>query len=105
MRPETPDLSRLSAYPRTTIRKRRRRTTIAPRQLRLIGDRAMIEAIRETGIHRASAEMEIGFARMAERPLADTIVEIEQAGLARDIGRRLCRHQAPRRRRRNRRLL
>lgn len=90
----SPEYGTQLSNPRTTIRERRRRTAIAARQLRLIGMAAMIDAVRETWVHRLATEMEIGLARMAQRPFADAVVQVEQAGLARNIGRRLCRHQA-----------
>src|SRR6476469_5180002 len=65
----------------------------------------MLDTIREAGIGRLSAEVEVGLARMTHRPLADAVVEIEQAGLVGDFGARLGWHQAARRGRRNRRLL
>ena len=65
----------------------------------------MIDAIGEARIDRTAAEMEVGLAGMAERPLANAVVEFEQRGLSRDVGRRLGRHKAARRRRRYRRLL
>ena len=52
---------------------------MAARQLCLIGPAAMLNAIGETGIHFVTAEVEIGFARMAHRPAADPIIQIEQA--------------------------
>ena len=51
-------------------------------QLCLIGPAAVIDAIRETWVHLVTAKMEIGFARMAKRPLADTVIEVEQRRLA-----------------------
>ena len=65
----------------------------------------MLDAIREAGIGLIAAEMEIGLAGMADRPFADLLVEIEQAGLVGDLGARLGRDEAARRRRRDRRLL
>src|SRR3546814_1293067 len=65
----------------------------------------MVDAIGKARIGRTPAEMEIGLAGMAERPLADLLVEIEQARLVGDLRARLGRHQAARRSRRNRRLL
>ena len=65
----------------------------------------MLDAIGKAGVGRLAAEMEIGLARMAHRPVADAVVEIEQAGLVGDLGARLGRDQAARRRRRDRRLL
>ena len=75
--------------PRTAEGQGRRRTAVAARQLRLIGDRAMIKAIGEAGVDRLAAEVEVGLARMAERPFADLVVQIEQARLVRHVGRRL----------------
>ena len=49
----------------------------AARQLRLVGDAAMLDAIRVTGIGLLSTEVEVGFARMAERPLANAVVEVD----------------------------
>ena len=49
--------------------------------------------------------MEIGLAGMADRPFADAVVEIEQAGLVGDLGARLGGNQAARRRGGDRRLL
>src|SRR6185503_17954256 len=51
-----------------------------------------------------AAEMEIGLAGMAQRPFADAVVQIEQAGLVGHFGARLGRNQPPRRGRRDRRL-
>src|SRR4051812_45347249 len=65
----------------------------------------MFDAIREAGVGRMAAEMEIGLAGMADRPFADAIVELEQASLVGDFGARLGRHQAARWRGRDRRLL
>src|SRR3546814_8484139 len=54
----------------------------------------MRDAIRETGVHRLAAEMEIGLAGMADRPFADAVVQIEQCRLARDLrARRHCRSE------------
>src|SRR5688572_6550545 len=86
-------------------RERRRRTAVAARDLRLVGDPAMLDAIREARIGGRAAEMEIGLAGMADRPFADLLVEIEQAGLVGDLRARLGRNQATGRRRRDRRLL
>src|SRR3954466_3202380 len=93
------------ADPRPTKGKGRRRLAVAARELRLIGDAAMLHAIREAGIGLVAAEMEIGLAGMADRPFADLLVEIEQAGLLGDLGARLGRDEAARRRRRDGRLL
>ena len=65
----------------------------------------MFDAIGEARVHLLAAKVEIRFARMAQRPLADTVVEVEQRRLARDLGRRLGRHQSARRRGRGRGLL
>ena len=78
---------------------------MAARQLRLESAAAMFDAIGETGVHLFPTEVEIRLARVAHRPAADAIVEIEQAGLVGDFRARPCGHQAARRRRRNRRLL
>src|SRR3954463_10747966 len=83
----------------------RRRPAVAPRNLRLVGDSAMLDAIGKAGIGGRPAEMEIGLAGMADRPFADLLVEIEQAGLVGDLRARLGGNQAARRRRRDRRLL
>src|SRR5207237_4673724 len=65
----------------------------------------MLDAIREARIGLIAAEVEIGLAGMADRPFADPLVEIEQAGLVGDLGARLGRDEAARRRGRDRRLL
>src|SRR5262245_11181195 len=65
----------------------------------------MGDAIRKAGVGRLTAEVEIGLARVTHRPLADAIIEIEQTGLVGDLGARLGRNQAARRRGRDRRLL
>src|SRR3954469_20886676 len=93
------------ANPRAAEGERRGGGAVAARELRLVGHSAMLDAIREPGIGRIAAEVEIGLAGMADRPFADTIVEIEQAGLVGDLGAGLGRHQAARRRGRDRRLL
>src|SRR5688572_4402855 len=90
-----------SADARPAERQRRRRPAIAPRQLRLVGDAAMLDAIREARIGLRSAEMEIGLAGMADRPFADLLVEVEKAGLVGDLGARLGRDEPARRRRRS----
>src|SRR5688572_1845094 len=82
-------------------RQGRRRPAVAPRDLRLVGDPAMLDAIREAGIGGRAAEMEVGLAGMADRPFADLLVEVEQAGLVGDLGARLGRDEAARRRRRS----
>ena len=88
----------------TAKRERRRRPAVAARQLRLIGDAAMLDAIGVAGVGLLAAEMEVGLAGMAHRPFADAVVELEQAGLVGDFGARLGRDQAARRGRRDRRL-
>src|SRR5690348_7149420 len=65
----------------------------------------MRDAVGEAGVGRLTAEMEVGLARMAHRPLADAVVQVEQAGLVGDLGARLGGHEATRRRGRDRRLL
>ncbi len=65
----------------------------------------MLDAVREPGVHLLAAEMKVGLARMAHRPAADPLVEIEQAGLVRDFRARPRRHEATRGRGGNRRLL
>src|SRR5947209_3117502 len=95
----------VSADPWAPKGHRRRGAAVAARKLRLISDPAMSDAIREAGVGGLTAEMEIGLARVAHRPLADAVVQIEQAGLVGDLGARLGRNQAARRRRRDRRLL
>ena len=65
----------------------------------------MGDAIGETGVRRLAAEVEVGLTRMAERPFADAVVEIEQAGLARHLGGWFGGYQPARRRRGCRRLL
>ena len=66
-------------------------------QLRLIGTAAMVDAIRETGVHLIAAEVKIGLTGMPHRPATDTIVKIEQAGFVRDFGAGPCRHKPARR--------
>lgn len=75
-----------SADPGAAIRQRRGRAAGAARQLRLIGAAAMFDAIGEAGVHLLATEMEVGLAGVTDRPLADLLVEIEQAGLAGDLG-------------------
>ena len=58
----------------------------------------MVDAIGEAGVHLLATEVEIGLARMAERPFANSVVEIEQRGLASDFRARTCRDEATRRR-------
>ena len=65
----------------------------------------MLDAIREARVGLLPAEVEVGLAGMADRPFADAVVEIEQAGLVGDLGARLGRDQAARRGGRDRRLL
>jgi hypothetical protein len=67
----------------------RGRLAVAAGELGLVGDAAMLDAIREAGIGRVAAEVEIGLTRMAHRPFADLLVEIEQAGLVGDLRARL----------------
>lgn len=86
-------------------RQRGRGAACATRQLCLIGPPAVFDAVWEAGVHRFTTEMEIGFAGMPHRPAADTVAQIEQAGLVRDFGAGLGRDQTARRRRRNRCLL
>src|SRR3546814_6755752 len=78
-------ISTISTHARRAIGRRRRRTPIAAGQLRLIGDRAMFGAIRETGIGGLAAEMEIGLARMTDRPFAALVAPVEQRRLALDV--------------------
>src|SRR5437763_4982930 len=89
----------------TTKGQRRRRTAVAARQLRLIGDSAMLDAIGESRIRLLAAEMEIRLAGVTDRPFADAVVEIEQARLVSDFGARLGRDKSTRRCRRDRGLL
>ena len=65
----------------------------------------MVDAIREAGIGRLPAEMEIGLAGMPDRPFADLLVEIEKAGLVGHFRARLGRDEPARRCWRDRRLL
>ena len=85
--------------------QRRRGATIAARELGLVGDAAMLDAIGKAGVGLCPAEMEVGLARMADRPFADAVVEIEQPGLVGDFRARLGRDQAARRGGRDWRLL
>ena len=78
---------------------------MAARELRLIGPAAMRNTVREAGVHLFTAEVEIGFARVAHRPAADPVIQIEQAGLFSHFRVGLGRNQAARRRGRDRRLL
>src|SRR3546814_12165668 len=73
-----------SAYPGRAI-GRRRRTPVAAGKLRLIGDCAMLHAIRKAGIGGLPAEVEIRLARMHDRPFADLVAE--------EIGRAACRER------------
>src|SRR4029079_14218715 len=93
------------ADPGTAERHRRGRAAVAARELRLVGDSAMLHAVREARVRRLPAEVEVGLARMPHRPFADAVVQIEEAGLAANLGARLGRHQAARRGGRDRRLL
>src|SRR6185437_1996982 len=93
------------ANPRPAEWKRGRRPAVAARELGLVGDSAMLDAIREAGVRRLAAEIEIRLARVADRPFADAVVEVEQAGLVGDLRAWLGRDQAARRRGRDRRLL
>src|SRR5687767_15601501 len=65
----------------------------------------MFDAIGKAWIGGLAAEVEIRLAGMADRPFADLLVEVEQAGLVGDLGARLGGDEPPRRRRRDRRLL
>jgi hypothetical protein len=65
----------------------------------------MLDAVRKARIGRLAAKMEVRLAGMTHRPLADPVVEIEQAGLVGHLGTRLGRDQAAGRSRRDRRLL
>src|SRR5690348_8781890 len=94
-----------SANSRPAERKRRRGPTVAARELGLVGDSAVGDAIGEAGVGRFAAEVEVGLAGMADRPFADAVVELEQAGLVGDLGARLGRHEAARRSGRDRGLL
>ena len=57
----------------------------------------MIDAIGIARIGFAPAEVEVTLARMPHRPAADAVVEVEQAGLVLDLGRRLGWYQPARR--------
>lgn len=74
---------------------------MAARQLRLERAAAMVDAIRKPRVHLFAAEMEIRFTWMAHWPAANTIIEIEQAGLASYFGARLRGDEAARRSGRN----
>ncbi|QNP44542.1 hypothetical protein H9L15_00175 [Sphingomonas daechungensis] len=65
----------------------------------------MLDAVREAWVRRIAAEVEVGLARVSHRPLADAVVEVEQARLVGDLVARLGRDKAARRGRRDRRLL
>src|SRR5438105_3075747 len=91
--------------PRPAERHWRGRAAVAAGELRLIGDSAMLHAIRKARVRRLPAEMEIGLAGVAHRPFADAIIEVEQAGLVGDLGARLGRDEAARRSGWDRRLL
>src|SRR3954470_22220884 len=93
------------ANPRPAEGERGGRPAIAARELGLVGDPAMLDAIGKAGVCLLPAEMEVGLAGMADRPFADAVVEIEQRRLVGDFGARLGRNQPARRRRRDRRLL
>src|SRR5207248_381494 len=97
-RPQRLSSKSVSANPGTAERHWRRRAAVAARELGLVGDSAMVDAIRKAGIGRVAAEMEVGLAGMADRPFANTVVEVEQPGLFGHFGARLSRNQAARRR-------
>lgn len=61
----------------------------------------MLNAIREARVRRRAAKVKIRLAGVADRPFADPVIEIEQPGLVRDFGTRLCRDEPPGRRRRD----
>jgi hypothetical protein len=63
------------------------------------------DAVREARIGGLTAKVKIGLAGMTHRPLADAVVEIEQARLVGNLRARLGRDEAARRGRRDRRLL
>src|SRR5688500_20228212 len=87
----------LSADPGPAERQRGRWAAIAAGELGLVGDPAMLDAIREARVGRLAAEVEVGLAGMAERPFTDTVVQIEQAGLVGALRAWLRRDQPPRR--------
>src|SRR5579875_2379970 len=91
--------------PRSAEGERRRGAPITPRELRLIGNAAMLDAIGKARIGRFAAKVEIGFSRVPHRPFADPVIEIEQARLVGNFGAWLCRDQPPGRSRRDRSLL
>ena len=65
----------------------------------------MLDAIGESGVHLFTAEVEIGFTRMAHWPAAYAIIEIQQAGLVGHLRAGLGGDQTARRGWRDRRLL
>jgi hypothetical protein len=79
------------ADPRTAEGQRRRRLAVAAGELRLIGDAAMLDAVGKAGVRLVAAEVEVGLAGVTDRPFADLLVEIEQAGLVGDLRARLGR--------------
>ena len=78
---------------------------MAARQLGLIGAAAMFHAIREPGVHLLTAEMKVRLARVAHRPAADPVAQVEQAGLVGHFRAGLGRNQTARRGGRDRGLL
>ena len=74
---------------------------MATRQLRLIGTTAVIDAVREAGVHLVATEVEIRLTGVPHWPAADAIVKIEQAGLLGDVRAGAGRHKPTRRRGRN----
>ena len=70
---------------------------MAARQLRLIGPPAVIHAIGEARVHLVTAEVEVRLTRMAHRPAANAVVQIEQAGLVGHFLAGPCGHEAARR--------
>jgi hypothetical protein len=46
---------------------------------------AVYDAIGKARIHFFPAEMEVWFAGVANRPFADALIQIEQAGFTRDL--------------------
>ena len=58
-------------FVRRAVVPNRRRAAVAARKLRLVGDSAMLDAIREAGVRSRSAEVEVGLAGMAQWPFAD----------------------------------
>src|SRR5947208_15005772 len=65
----------------------------------------MLDTVRKTGVRRLAAEMEVRLAGMADRPLADAVVQLEQRGLVGHFRARLGRDQTARPGGRDRRLL